>query len=333
MEDPTHQVLPLLDIPIISKEDKETEASIHKVWAASLPQGTTLLFTDGSKSSNGDTASAWHCTGREESRPAMLFKGACHIGNKANIKDTEIHAIQEGLHELTKKFKDAGQIYLCVDNQNALIALSGGPTGGREYVRECLEEAHILWQRGCRVTGKWTPSHQNIIGNERADTLAKNGILVETCYWTRTILRWAKYQPRHIMSIEDDPLKRNKHWGTPFPPKRGLPKNAAGAIARMRLELTTADANHLRPALPCTCDKRPNSAKHAHLNCPKWTTQRTTLLRDHNGPISWTALTETDICPKELRPFMPSCGLIQRRKIITNDEDMREADYELGADI
>lgn len=86
----------------------------------------------------------WHCTVIEASGPKTLFEGACHIGNRADIEDAEIHAIQEGLHEFREKFKDPGQIYLCVDNQNALRALSRGPTSGREYVRECLEETQIL---------------------------------------------------------------------------------------------------------------------------------------------------------------------------------------------
>lgn len=48
-------------------------------------------------------------------------------------------------------------IYLCVNNQNALGALSGGPSAGREYIRSSLETVEILRQRGCRIVGKWTP--------------------------------------------------------------------------------------------------------------------------------------------------------------------------------
>lgn len=45
----------------------------------------------------------------------------------------------------------------------------------------CLEDVKILRQRGCEFKGKWTSSHTAIIGNERADTLAKLGTKDRPC--------------------------------------------------------------------------------------------------------------------------------------------------------
>ncbi|KAL0631408.1 hypothetical protein Q9L58_009726 [Maublancomyces gigas] len=53
--------------------------------------------------------------------------------------------------------------------------MAGGPSVGREYVKKCLEDVAILRQRDCKITGKWTPSNQNIPGNASADTLTKAG--------------------------------------------------------------------------------------------------------------------------------------------------------------
>lgn len=128
------------------------------------------------------------------------FKGHCAIGNKAEIKDGEIHTIHEGLHQLNSlAHLSYENVYLCVDNQNALRALLVRPTAGREYVKECLKETQILCLKGCRIQGKWTPSHQDINGTEQADTAAKAGLEDLECQWTRTTLSWLRAQSRQRM--------------------------------------------------------------------------------------------------------------------------------------
>lgn len=66
-------------------------------------------------------------------------------------------------------------VWVYTDNQNALRAMAGGPTVGREYVKEFLEDVKALQERGRKVRGKWTPSHQGISGNEHADHRANLG--------------------------------------------------------------------------------------------------------------------------------------------------------------
>lgn len=66
------------------------------------------------------------------------------------------------------------QVWLCVDNQNALKALAGGPTKCRKQLKECLKDVKIVPLADYEIRAKWTPSHQNIPDNERADTLPKN---------------------------------------------------------------------------------------------------------------------------------------------------------------
>lgn len=134
------------------------------------------------------------------------------------------------------------------------------------------------------------------------------------------------------MNQNDDPREVNKHLGKPFQPTCVLPKNAAGAIARMRLQLTTADANQLQPALWCPCDERSNSPMHTLQHVPRWTTEPATLLKVYHGPGNWTDLKGKNNIPKALLWSMNQTRLIRVRKIITNKEGMRDVDNELGAD-
>lgn len=93
----------------------------------------------------------------------------------ADIKDAEIHGIQEGIQELLDHKVPLGKICLCVDNQNTLRALSGRLTSSREHLRKCLKVLEVLQQRGYEISGKWTPSHQGIYGNEQADAWTAKG--------------------------------------------------------------------------------------------------------------------------------------------------------------
>ncbi|KAL0630690.1 hypothetical protein Q9L58_010459 [Maublancomyces gigas] len=129
MEDTTHHHCEFLAQPHISAQGKAQEGSDHRIWVNTIPTGTIVLYTDGSKAEDGTTSSAWHCIQIEDGH-TLLFQGQCQIGHEADIEDGEIHAIQEGLHELRRRQTDPTQTYLCVDNQNALRSLSGGPTSG-----------------------------------------------------------------------------------------------------------------------------------------------------------------------------------------------------------
>lgn len=99
-------------------------------------------------------ASTWHCIKTTNTTTIKLFEGKCNIGTQANIEDRKTHAIQEGLAGLWRSTVNIGKIYQCIDNQNTLLTLSGGPTGSREHLKECLEEVKILRHRGYEIKGK-----------------------------------------------------------------------------------------------------------------------------------------------------------------------------------
>lgn len=98
--------------------------------------------------------------------------------------------MQEALSLLLSVIDHPLPVYLCVDNQNALLALSGGPPSNREYLGKCQERVNKLQCLGCNVKGKWTPSHCNIPGNEQADILAKKAESLNFCSYTCTTLRY-----------------------------------------------------------------------------------------------------------------------------------------------
>lgn len=160
LEEATHHGLPWMTWPEIATTTKEAEAEAHETWARQTTPKDIRLYTDGSKISNGITGSAWYCVRGPLS--VLLFQGCCQIGPQCDIEDREIQAIQEGPQQLVLRGETNASITLCVDNQNPLRALAGGPTAGREYIKHCLEDEKVLQQAGCYIRGKWTPSHVKI---------------------------------------------------------------------------------------------------------------------------------------------------------------------------
>lgn len=156
--------------PEIPQEDEKAATEQFKTWAHALTN-TIFLYTDGSKRQDGMGGSGWFCI---TSGPnPTTFQGHCNIGKHCKIEDAELHAIQEGLQELVHHQTSNTNIVICADNTRALRCLSGGRTNRRKYVRRCLEEAATL--HGCKVRGKWSPSHTVIVENNIADARALLG--------------------------------------------------------------------------------------------------------------------------------------------------------------
>ncbi|KAL0630521.1 hypothetical protein Q9L58_010631 [Maublancomyces gigas] len=120
-----------------------------------------------------------------------------------------------------------------------------------------------------------------------------------------------------------------------LPPTSSIPRRAAAAISRLRAGITAIDPTPLRLSEQCSCAKAQSSARHTLMDCrePNVVKARTTLLAKNNGPTTWESLTENDIRLKELILYMATTDLLQVRQIITNDQDARDAEYELGEDV
>lgn len=186
--------------PLIASDTKHHEAANHLKWLDSLPTGTILLSTHGSKTDTGRTASAWACKATTRGGLKPIFHEACFLGTRYNIEDGKIHAIQEGLPALAGLGTSERPIDVTGDNQNALKALAGGPTAGGVYVKECRKDVKILQLPACEGNGKWTPSPKGIPGNEQPDTLATDANqLTIPCPWEQSTVSWLRARPHHRM--------------------------------------------------------------------------------------------------------------------------------------
>ena len=203
-----------------------------------------------------------------------LASGYCCIGDKAEVYDTEIHAIQEGLLYIISTSWTPIHILVCADNQAALLTLSAGNPNGTEYAQHTLQAVSQLQEMGWSTSGLWTPAHCGMPRNERADALAKLGSQgTIRCQYAKVTKTWLQAQVRQRLLVDWDdqfppdplfPIVRS----TTFP--KDLRKHSPAALrALFRLQSGTTPSNPFPNELEetCPCDGT-RTSKHLLLECP-----------------------------------------------------------------
>ena len=80
--------------------------------------------SDGSKSNSGHTGAGWAIFKMErEGLMSHVVQGSCYIGTQSEVYDAELHAIAEGLQQISQTGVTLGKIYICLDNQATIDIL------------------------------------------------------------------------------------------------------------------------------------------------------------------------------------------------------------------
>jgi ribonuclease HI len=177
--------------------DQTTEPQkLHEKWLRTLPEHTTIIYTDGSKLENGTVGCGWAIYRSRNQQLYLQTEGYCHLGTRAEVYDAELHAVQEAVTILLTTTAPRASVFICIDNQAAADTLQFNESN-HEYARRTLEIIHNLQCLGWHVSTVWCPSHCNIRGNERADTLAKAGASSAIpCRFALTTKTWLLAQAR-----------------------------------------------------------------------------------------------------------------------------------------
>jgi ribonuclease HI len=166
---------PIQSAPPVHTSKNDQSHIHHQDWISSLPIGTLLLYTDGSKLDSGQVGCGATTYETTDHGLQHLQSHYCNIGTRCEVFDAELHAIQEGLRLVpTSPTTSNTTIYICIDNQAAIQTLAYNQDN-HQYARETLTTAETLRDNGWNLSTMWTPSRTNIPGNNHADTLAKSG--------------------------------------------------------------------------------------------------------------------------------------------------------------
>ena len=127
------------------------------------------VWTDGSRLDSGRVGAAWAWLQGGEWRERGVF-----LGTNKEVFDAEVYAIREAVDLLDAR-GETGQSYaIFSDSQAAIFRVLHEECGpAQALARATIEASRRLRARGNDVTIRWTPSHQGVPGNERADTGAR----------------------------------------------------------------------------------------------------------------------------------------------------------------
>jgi ribonuclease HI len=147
---------------------------LYEKWLQTLPNDTIVIYTDGTKLTNSAVGCGWAIYHYGEQQLYQLTGESCHLGHRAEVYDTELQTVQETITTLLTTTMSHSKVFTCIHNRATINILQLNKSN-HEYTRRTIHIIDTLRLLGWSICTIWYPSHCNIQGNKRADTLAKQG--------------------------------------------------------------------------------------------------------------------------------------------------------------
>lgn len=159
-------------------DDTYVECKFTKLYTVEIPprdkwindqmdfkEGSHIWYTDGSKKGNDVGCGIYG------ERPKL--KASVSMGKEASIYQAELFAINKCVEINLERNLRNQHIYINSDSQAALLALESLESYSK-LVQNCKDNLNTLATTN-KVILRWVPGHSDIVGNEKADELARKG--------------------------------------------------------------------------------------------------------------------------------------------------------------
>ena len=275
------------------KDQQQKLATIetHHQWIKTLEPNTLVIYTDGSRSQEGRTGSGWVIYKLIAQKLLQVAQGHCGLGVKTEVFNAETHAVAESMEYLHKlRDKTPRQVVLAIDNQATIKALEHNPQGTPDVFR-ALAQAKDLHVVGWVFKTVWIPSHCGIIGNEKADELAKRGTEdnLPTCTGAYTSQAWMMHEARtkFFHDWRKELGLQQVSWKYPIEWSRWSFKKAT-AFFKIYCGRTAHDTRHGKEPIYCKCKEAHISSDHILGHCMLFERSRYLALRKLPYPATLT---------------------------------------------
>ena len=148
-------------------EKKEEALRTAREWTESNQMDT--VWTDGSRLEDKKVGAAVAFKSRSGWKQEGIY-----LGRNKEVFDAEVFAIREALRVLNRRGEAGKRYTIFSDSQAALSRIQHDRTGpGQTLAIDAITTAGEIVSRGNNICLRWTPSHEGIEGNERADQMAR----------------------------------------------------------------------------------------------------------------------------------------------------------------
>ncbi|CAG9815744.1 unnamed protein product [Phaedon cochleariae] len=118
-----------------------------------------------------------------------------------SVSHAEIYAILQCARTNNMRVVRIARIKICTDSQASLKAFTNLRVTSR-LVQECREELNVLSEHN-KITLLWVPGHCGIVGNEKADELARTRILEEPSQKNNGTSHWSQHTQQWDCTVEN----------------------------------------------------------------------------------------------------------------------------------
>ncbi|KAF7572893.1 hypothetical protein PtrM4_077980 [Pyrenophora tritici-repentis] len=156
----------------ISQKRKEEEAIEHKAYIKTRLDNCTTIYSDASQIKDGNGIGvgivAYNSTQQE------VYSEKTNIGEYQLVYNGELEGITLAFEYAAKTATRDQEFEIYADNQAAIYRLKNlSDNPGQQWQLRCLKAAKTIRQKQATIHLLWAPGHTDIVGNERADYLAK----------------------------------------------------------------------------------------------------------------------------------------------------------------
>ena len=231
--------------------------------------------------------------------------------------------------------QEGQEIYVYADNQAAIHRLNNlSDNPGQQWLLRCIRAAKRITTKKASIHLQWAPGHNDVKGNEKADTLAKEaakerpttstiaslaylGTEINKIQKTEQLMEYKRYtdRPTKNRNSYSRIFKLNTHTTIKVP--KGTPREISSAFYSLKLGHGYFNSYlkrfNKRDCNLCICYK-PQTPQHLLLDCKQYKTHRNTLKESiPHRPITLPLLLQTKTGIKATLAFIASTGIGTRK--------------------